>query len=139
MFFENRIHLLRISIGVIYLWFGCLKFFNYDGLIEKLALDTIVQLSFGYVPETICNILLGTLEATLGLLLLSNQMIRIAIPIALLHMFGTFAPLILQPEVCFQNPPLGFTLAGQYITKNIVIVCGLLLLHPPIKWVNSPN
>jgi uncharacterized membrane protein YkgB len=39
-----------------------------------------------------------------------------------LQMPGTFLPLILLPEVCFQSNIFDLTLEGQYIVKNLVLI-----------------
>jgi hypothetical protein len=44
---RNGIRLLRISLGVVFLWFGVLKFFPGLSPAQTLAGDTIAVLSFG--------------------------------------------------------------------------------------------
>jgi len=39
-----------------------------------------------------------------------------------LQMPGTFLPLILLPDVCFESVPFNLTLEGQYIVKNLVLI-----------------
>ena len=46
-----------------------------------------------------------------------------------IQMSGTFLPLIILPEVTFQDSnPLIPTLEGQYIIKNIIIITAALII-----------
>jgi len=42
--------LLAISIGLVYLWFGVLKFFPHLSPAEDLAKNTITVLTLGFIP-----------------------------------------------------------------------------------------
>ena len=46
---------------------------------------------------------------------------------------GTFLPLILLPEVCFNNFPFGLTLEGQYIVKNLIIISAALVVGSTVR------
>jgi len=46
-----------------------------------------------------------------------------------LQMSGTFLPLVILPEITFQNSnPFLPTLEGQYIIKNIIIITAALMI-----------
>lgn len=126
--FRNN-HFLAISIGLVYLWFGGLKYFPGLSPAEELAKNTIDMLTFGIIPSDVSIILLAIWETAIGLLLIFNRVNRLVITIALLHMLFTFTPLVLFPEQSFDSLPIGFSLLGQYIFKNIVIVVALLTLY----------
>ena len=120
---------LGISIGLIYFWFGMLKFFPEYSPAEELATNTIAALFGGIIPDTTALLLLATWETVIGLLLIFNLFRRPVIILALVHMVFTFAPLILLPETSFSVAPFRFTLVGQYIVKNLVIIGALLALY----------
>jgi len=122
------IAVLRISIGIIYLWFGMLKFFPHLSPAEDLAKETIQILTFGFVSPHLSIILLATWETIIGLLLISGFFIRTAMPLVVTHMICTFTPLILLPHLSFTHSPYALTLVGQYIIKNIVIVSALIVI-----------
>lgn len=124
----NGISIMTLSIGIVYLWFGLLKFFPHLSPAEDLAKNTIHQLTFGYIPANISIILLAIWETGIGLLLILNIYKRVAIVLALVHMACTFTPLIFFPDISFKSLPFTFTLIGQYIAKNIVIVSALILI-----------
>jgi uncharacterized membrane protein YphA (DoxX/SURF4 family) len=122
--------LLRISIGIIYVWFGALKFFHGYSPAEDLAINTINKLTFGLVPQPVNIVLLAIWECAVGLLLIVGIWVRPALIFLFVHMLCTFTPLLFFPSVSFKYAPYGFTLVGQYIMKNIVIICAALVLWP---------
>lgn len=122
-------HILAISIGLVYLWFGGLKFFPELSPAEDLAKNTITSLTFGVIPDNVSIILLAVWEALIGILLLLNIYRRQVIIIALIHMVFTFTPLFLFREQSFNHSYFYLTLLGQYIIKNIIIIGGLLTLY----------
>ncbi len=128
---------LVISIGLVYVWFGVLKYFPEASSAEKLAQNTIDILTLGLIPPNISIILLAVFETTIGLLLILNIYRHITIIVALVHMAFTFLPLFLFPEQSFSDSPLVFTLLGQYIFKNIIIIGALLTLYKVPK--SSPK
>ena len=130
---RNLLTLLRISIGIIYLWFGALKFFHGYSPAEDLAINTINKLTFGWVPQPVNIILLAIWECAVGLLLISGIWVRTALTLLFVHMACTFTPLLFFPSVSFKYAPYGFTLVGQYIMKNIIIVCAALVIWPKQK------
>lgn len=118
--------ILRISVAVIFIWFGFLKFFEGNAA-EALASDTISWLTFGYVDEKTSVVALGAFECVIGLSLLSKKMLNLIIPIMYLQMCGTALPLVVFPEktwLMFGMP----TLEGQYIIKNLVLIAAGIIL-----------
>ena len=128
--FDKKIQLLRISVGLIYLWFGALKFFAGWSPAEVLAQETLADLCFDLIPIPICYFLLAFLETSIGFMLLLRIMVAKVIFVALFHMAGTFAPMLLQPGLFFNEAPYSITFVGQYIVKNIVIISALIVLYP---------
>ncbi|MEM9646937.1 MAG: doxx family protein [Bacteroidota bacterium] len=121
-------NMLTLSIGLVYLWFGSLKFFPSMSPAEDLAKNTIHQLTFGFLSDGVAINLLAIWEVTVGLLLILNLWLRKVALVALLHMIFTFTPLVFFPLDSFQEPPWVPTLLGQYIGKNLIIVAALLTL-----------
>jgi len=120
--------IMAISIGLVYLWFGVLKFFPGSSPAEGLAIDTIDMLTFGLIPSNISIILLAIWETAVGIMLMFNIFKRFAIYLAMVHMIFTFSPLFLFPDLAFTQLPFSFTLLGQYIVKNVVFVAALFIL-----------
>ena len=129
----RRINLIAISIGMVYLWFGLLKFFPNVSPAEELAKSTVDQLTFGLLPSNFSFILLAIWETVIGILLLLNLYNRVVIIAALVHIVFTFSPLFFFPELVFKEAPFSLTLVGQYIAKNVIILSALLLLFTEKK------
>jgi len=122
-------NVLAISIGLVYLWCGGLKYFPHLSPAENLAKNTIHLLTFGTIPSNVSIILLAIWETIVGLLLILNIYRKQAIVLALIHMVFTFTPMLFFPEQSFSDAPMGFTFVGQYIFKNIIIISALLTLY----------
>jgi uncharacterized membrane protein YphA (DoxX/SURF4 family) len=120
---------LRVSFGIVYLWFGALKFFHGYSPAEDLAIQTIDKLTFHLIAQPLNIRLLATWECMAGFLLIAGRWQRGVFFLLLLHLVCTFTPLLFFPELSFKFPPYGFTLVGQYVMKNIILVCALLVLR----------
>ena len=117
---------IRISFGIIFLWFGILKPFGVSSA-EDLLKSTVAWLPLGS-PE-FWLIIIGWWEVAIGVTFLFKRTTKIAIALLFLQMFGTFMPLVLLPEVTFQNRNILMpTLEGQYIIKNVMIISAALVL-----------
>ncbi len=129
---ENKIsenHVLAICIGLIYLWFGLLKFFPGKSPAEQLAQDTIALLTFNLIPASISIILLAIWEVLVAALLIIYRWKKPALILAIIHIILTFTPLLLLDQKSFVLAPLQPTLLGQYILKNILFIGVLLVLY----------
>ena len=119
---------LRISVGVVYFWFGALKFFQSLSPAEQLAMQTIHKITFGLISDHINIITLALWECFVGLLLMTGKWIKPALVLLFLHMICTFTPFIFFPNQTFNVAPYGLSLTGQYIVKNIIIIAARLVL-----------
>ncbi len=131
--FKFKISLLRISIGLIYIWFGALKFFPNLSPAESIAKDTIQFLTMDLIPLNLSYLILAIWELGVGLMLVFNIYLKQAVIIALIHMVFTFTPFIAFSDSTFVKKPFAFTLLGQYIFKNIVLISTLLIIYPKAK------
>ena len=105
--------LLRIGLGVVFAWFGGLKFFPGVSPAEDLATRTIVRLTFGWIAPPVALRLLAAWETLIGLGLLSGRFLRTTIFLLLVQMAGTITPLFLFPHETFTVVPLAPTLEGH--------------------------
>ncbi|USD25494.1 hypothetical protein [Flagellimonas marinaquae] len=121
--------LLVVSVGLIYCWFGGLKFFPNLSPAEDLAKNTIHQLTLGLIPDQFSILILAIGEVTLGVLLIVGFMRQQAVVLSLIHMACTFLPLFFFPGEVFGEEPLSLTLLGQYILKNLIIVAALVSVY----------
>jgi len=124
-------HLLRLALGIVFFHFGFLKFFPDLSPAEMLASQTIMRLPGIGMDARTAMLWLALLECTIGLGFLFNIGLRFVSCLFLLHMIGTFMPLLVLPELAFKIAPLAPTFEGQYILKNIVFVAaGWTVLLP---------
>lgn len=114
--FEQK--LLPISLGIVYLWFGALKFFPGLSPAEDLAIHTINGLTFELIPSHISILLLATWEVSIGIAFILGYRKRLVIIAAMIHMVCTFTPLLLFPELSFNHHLFSLSLVGQYIIKT---------------------
>lgn len=127
---RHRERMLVISIGIVYLWFGSLKFFPGASPAEALAKETLDKLVLGLIPTYITYFMLALWEVTIGIFLLLNLRKKVLIYIAILHILFTFTPLFLLPSSSFNLHFYSLTIVGQYIIKNLIIFSSLLYLFP---------
>ncbi|EFU68950.1 conserved hypothetical protein [Aliarcobacter butzleri JV22] len=131
---QNTIKLMRLSLGIIFVWYGMLKFFPTLSPAEDLAIKTIDIMFFHLIDGSLSIKLLAILEVTIGIGFLSGYYTKLVTIIFLGHMLCTFAPLFILPELSFTHAPYAFTLVGQYIVKNIVfILVGVMIYQNETK------
>lgn len=131
-YLRNKIstfNLLSISIGIVYFAFGILKFFPHLSPAEDLAEQTISKLTFGLVSGKFALISLAIMETFIGLVFIFQITHKFVIYLALFHMAATFLPFIFFPEITFNASVSSFSIVGQYIAKNIIVIGALLSMR----------
>ena len=130
---RNGVRLLRYSLGVVFLWFGVLKFFPGLSPAQSLAGTTISTLSFGLLPPETAVLILAIWESIIGIGLITGYFLRTTLLLLWLQMLGTITPLFLFPEVCFTVVPIAPTLEGQYIIKNLVLISAGIVIGATVR------
>jgi uncharacterized membrane protein YkgB len=125
---RHGITLLRLSLGVVFFWFGVLKFFPGLSPAQDLAASTISLLSFGLVGPSLSIPILAAWECAIGLGLLHGGYLRSTLLLLWLQMLGTLTPLVLFPSETFTRFPYAPTLEGQYIIKNLVLISAAIVV-----------
>ena len=123
---------LRISLAVIFVWFGALKPLGISAaqpLVER-TVDWMPLLS----PEQWVSVI-GWWEIVIGVSFLFRKTTRLAIGLLALQMAGTFMPLVVLPDVTFQpgRVPYAPTIEGQYIIKNLLIISAALVVGGTVR------
>ncbi|MFB7470185.1 hypothetical protein [Kitasatospora sp. NPDC056184] len=118
---------LRVSVGVLYLWFGLPKFFSGASPAEDLATRCMSLMTFDAVPPGVSRFLLALMEVSIGFGLVTGVLLRLTLAVFFVHMTGVFATLVLLPNDVWAHgvPPVP-TLEGQYILKNLVLIAACL-------------
>lgn len=130
---RHGIVFLRISLGIVFFWFGALKFFPGLSPAQELATKTIARLTFGMIPPNISIIILATWECLVGIGLISGKLMRFTLLLLYLQMPGTMLPIVFFPGDVFTRFPYAPTLEGQYIIKNLVLISAGLVLGATVR------
>jgi uncharacterized membrane protein YkgB len=119
----------------VFIWFGALKLVPGLSPAEPLVIQTAEALArlAVFPPPDLFLRLLGVWEVVIGLGFLVRPLLRPAIALLALQMPGTLLPLVLLPELCYTAAPLGLTLTGQYIIKNMVLVAAALVVGGTVR------
>ena len=125
--------LMRLALGLVFLWFGALKLFPGASPAESLAGRTIEVLSGGLVTQSVAVPALGVWESLIGVGLLSGMFMRATLALLFLQMLGTLTPLLLFPAETFDQFPFAPSLEGQYIIKNAVLIAGAVILGATVR------
>ena len=129
----SGIVLLRVSLGIVFVWFGALKFVPGLSPAERLAGETMARLCFGLVDPKVAVIVLAFWETAVGLFLVLGIHLRVALVLLLLQMAGTLTPLALFPSVTFARFPFEPTMEGQYILKNLVLISAAIVIGGTVR------
>lgn len=134
---ENQIHhqlvlhsiaALRIAVGAIFLGFGILKFFPGVSPAQELTEATTHILFLGLVPGDVAIVMIATLECVIGICLLVNRGMRLAIWLLAIEFIGILSPLALLPGRLFNGPDGAPNLEGQYVLKDLILVAAGLVI-----------
>lgn len=110
----HKIH--RISLGLLFVWFGLLKPFG-----EKTTTSLLAHTIYFFPPEKVLP-LLGWWEVAIGLCLMVKPLVRISLFLQFVRIPGTILAFFMHPEVCFVRMPFIPSPEGQYLIKDIVIL-----------------
>lgn len=127
-FVRHSITALRIAIGAVFLGFGVLKYFPGVSPAQKLTEATTHILFLGLVPGDVAIVMIATLECTIGILLLANRGMRVAVWLLATEFVGILSPLVLLSGRLFAGPHHAPTLEGQYCLKDIILVAAALVI-----------
>ena len=124
---------LRISVGLVFLWFGALKFFPGMSPAQDLAIRTIQVMTLGLVPAQVALYTLATWETLIGVGLILGVFMRETLLLLFLQMLGTLTPLVFFPQETFTLFPIAPTLEGQYIIKNLVLISAGIVMGATVR------
>lgn len=125
--------LMRVSIGIVFIWFGFIKFFPGLSPAQDIAIRTITLMSFGLIPDFFIINGLAFWEVLIGIGLISGKFMRETLLLLFLQMAGTFAPVFLFTDEVFTRIPYAPTLEGQYIIKNMVLISAGIVLGGKLR------
>jgi uncharacterized membrane protein YkgB len=114
--------LLRISMGIVFIWFGALKPFGLS------PAEALVAKATTWIPVPGFLYILAAWEIAIGVCFLFERLTRVAVGLLFLHMPGTLLPLITLRGDTWVSFPFALSLEGQYIVKNLVLIAAGMVL-----------
>lgn len=111
---------LRISLGLVIVGFGALKYFPGASPAAELAAQTVEVLTFGLVSGTAAVVATAVVETFVGLTLLTGVGLRLGLVAMAGWLVGILSPVVLFAADLF---PGGLpTLTAQYVLKDLILV-----------------
>jgi len=125
---RHAVKFLQISMGVIILGFGFLKYFPGLSPAQHMVLTVNHDLTFGLMPDRLTLMLFATFESVIGLSLITGIGLRVIIYPMAVWAVGILSPLVLMPAELFSGPNHTPTLEGQYVLKDIVLLASTFVI-----------
>ena len=120
--------ILRVSLGIVFIWFGWLKVAGKSPVAELIA-HTVY-----WVPADVFVPFLGVWEIVVGVGLLFAVALRATLFLFWLQMAGTFLVLVVKPDIAFQGGnPLLLTTEGEFVIKNLVLIAAGLVVGGSVQ------
>ena len=114
---------LRVSLGLVFIWFGALKTFGVSPVVG------IIQQTYTFLPIHLLVLILGGWETLIGICMISKRVLRCALILMCIHLTGTFLAVYLAPGHFFvQKIPFLLTADGEFVMKNIVLMAAALVI-----------
>ena len=119
---------LRVSLAIVFIWFGALKVFDVTPVTDLVA-RTVYWFDPGWVVPV-----LGVFEIIVGVGLLLKFALRAVLALFAGQMIGTFLVLVLLPEISFQDGnPLLLTVEGEFVIKNLVLLSAGMVVGATVR------
>lgn len=122
---RRSIDILRISLGLVFLAFGILKFFPGASPAEALVIRTIDTLTLGVINGQAALLLTAVMECFIGITLVTGKLLRTGLLVLGCSLVGIMSPLVLFFGDLFPGTP---TLEAQYVFKDIVLAAAGLVI-----------
>jgi uncharacterized membrane protein YkgB len=127
------ITLLRIALGVVYIWFGALKVVDRSP-IEDLLLDVAFFTDGKWIIYVF-----GAWEIVIGLGLIFPVALRITLLMLWVQLAGTLLAFVFAADKTFQDGnPLLLTETGEFVLKNLVLITAGLVIGSTVRARNRP-
>lgn len=124
---DKNVWISRISISIIYIWFGVVKVIGLSAatpLVEKLFNVTLSS----FIEFQTFFIIFSLFEIVIGILFLIPKLTKLTTSLFFFHIFLAFGPIVLLVNDSWQ----GFlvpTLEGQFILKNIILIALVINIY----------
>lgn len=127
-------HLLhRLSLGVMFTWFGAMKLMGFS------TATALLSRTIYWGPEDVVVSLLGAWEIAAGLALIHRPLIRVALLLLAIRLPATALALVLQADVTFADAPLVPTPEGQFLIKDLLLFSAALVIGGTVRGERAPH
>ena len=109
----------RLSIFIVYFWFGGLKLIGYSPAHELVG--SLLEKTMPFLSIDLFILILGYFEVFIGILWLIPKVEKIVLSLTVVHIVATFGPLVFLPAIAWDSFLIP-TLVGQYILKTFLIL-----------------
>ncbi|MBI3631201.1 MAG: hypothetical protein HY221_02590 [Candidatus Sungbacteria bacterium] len=117
------IPLLRVCLGIVFLWFGALKIFGVSPVAD------LIRNAYPFTAQHHFLLTLGWWEALIGIGLMCKCALRATLGLLWLQMLGTLAALALAPWLFFAHGNIFLlTVEGEFVVKNFVLIAAGLVI-----------
>jgi len=116
------VFLLRLSLAIVFFWFGVLKVANLS------PVAGLLRASIPFLADSPYLQILGIVEITIGTGLLFDRLTKQATALMVLHLLGTLSVLVIAPSVIFAPAFPVLTMAGEFVLKNVVLISAALVI-----------
>ncbi|MDX1512483.1 MAG: hypothetical protein R3174_01960 [Gammaproteobacteria bacterium] len=117
----------RVSLGMLFIWFGLMK-----PLGHKTTTSILAHAVYWGDPDTMV-LILGWWEVAIGVCLLIRPLVRLALILLVIRLPGIILAFILKTDVCFYSIPFAPTPEGQYLIKDLVIFIATLAIAGSLR------
>jgi len=125
---RHGITALRVTLAVVFIWFGALKVAGQSPVADLVA-DTVY-----WLPADPFVRALGVWEVVVGIGLLVPVALRLTLLLFWAQMAGTFLVLIVHPGQAFQDGnPLLLTVLGEFVIKNLVLIAAGVVVGSSVR------
>jgi uncharacterized membrane protein YkgB len=125
---RHSLTILRVALGVVFVWFGALKLIPGASPAEPLIRATIT-----FLPMELFLPFLAIWEMAIGVGFMSGKFQRVVILLLLAQMGGAMSPLVLAPDRLWVQFPFQWSLEGQYVFKDIILIAAALVIGATVR------
>ena len=117
------IPVLRVCLGIVFLWFGLLKVLDVTPVVE------LVGGTYSFLPQKEFLLVLGIWESLIGVGLIFKLFLQTTLALLWLQMLGTLAAPLFSPAMFFTaGNPLLLTIEGEFVVKNLILIAAGLVI-----------
>jgi uncharacterized membrane protein YkgB len=122
------ITLLRIALGIVYIWFGALK------VVDRSPVEALVDDVVFFAGGDGIIAAFGIWEIIIGLGLIFPVALRLTLLMLWIQLAGTLLSFVFAADKTFQDGnPLLLTETGEFVLKNLVLISAGLVIGSTVR------